>query len=167
MGVCLFNPTVGVLMAESLLDPSGERRFTILIIDDDPLTLALATKVLTQAGHGALGAVGSSEALEACDRYPGKIDLIMLDLVLYPPAINLDTRRSIVPRIHGDKLLPILRLKRPLTRMLLMSAVSQWTLGGRGMGHIVQQYPFLQKPFTAETLLLKIREVLGGPLPKR
>ena len=154
-------------MAELSSNSSAEPRFTILIVDDDPLTCALATKVLTQDGHSALEAVGSSEAVEVCDRYPGKIDLIMLDLVLYPPAIHLDTRHNTVPRVHGDKLLPILRSKRPLTRVLLMSAASPWTLGGRGMGALIRKYPFLQKPLTADTLLLKIREVLGGPLPGR
>ncbi|MEP7153151.1 MAG: hypothetical protein ABI856_15705 [Nitrospira sp.] len=154
-------------MGELTSDSVAELRSTILIIDDDPLTIALATKVLSQAGHTALGAVGSSEAVEMCDRHPGKIDLIMLDLVLYPPSVHLDSHNNVTPRIHGDKLLPILRLKRPLTRILLMSAMSQWTLGGRGMGHLVRQYPFLQKPLTAETLLQKTREVLGSPFPNR
>jgi hypothetical protein len=30
---------------------------------------------------------------------------------------------------------------------------------------VLRTYPFLQKPFTKESLVAKVREVLAGPLP--
>lgn len=140
---------------------------TVLVVDDDPDLLILCATHLWSAGYAVLMALGSAEAQEACDVYPGKIDLILMDLLLYPPVVDVDHARNLTPRVHGDKLLPILRLKRPLSRILLMSATSPWTLGGRGMSGIIRSYPFLPKPFTKQSLIEKVRDVLANPLPGR
>jgi hypothetical protein len=67
--------------------------------------------------------------------------------------------------VHGDKLIPLLRIKRPLSHILLMYASTPWALGGRGMNGGLRFYPFLQKPFTKQTLLDKVREVLRARPP--
>ena len=77
--------------------------------------------------------------------------------MLYPPAVQLDTIKHAPPRVHGDTLLPILRAKRPLTPVMLMSARSPWKLGEHGMAGLLRQYPFLQKPFTGDLLLEEVR----------
>jgi hypothetical protein len=110
-------------------------------------------------------ALGSVEAQATCDVYPTRIDLILLDVLLYPPSVHVDHDRNVTPRVHGDKLIPLLRIKRPLSRILLMSSTSPLALGGRGMSGVLRTYPFLQKPFTKESLVAKVREVLAGPLP--
>jgi hypothetical protein len=46
-----------------------------------------------------------------------------------------------------------------------MSASTTWSLGGRGMSRVLRVYPFLQKPFSKQTLLDTVREVLARPLP--
>ena len=65
----------------------------------------------------------------------------------------------------GDKLISRLRIKRPLSRILLMSASKPWTLRRRGMHAILPAYPFLQKPFTKQALLDKVQAVLSSALP--
>src|SRR5437899_11270156 len=51
--------------------------FTILVIDDDPLILEMATELLAEKGHRALSALGGSEGLtQALAERP---DLILLD----------------------------------------------------------------------------------------
>ena len=65
----------------------------------------------------------------------------------------------------GDKLIPRLRIKRLLSRILLMSASKPWTLRRRGMHAILPAYPFLQKPFTKQALLDKVQAVLSSPVP--
>jgi DNA-binding response OmpR family regulator len=120
-----------------------------------------ATKLRAQ-GFAVLTAIGSTEAHRLCADYPAKIDLILIDVMLYPPAVQLDGHQNGLPRVHGDKLLPLLRMKRPLTRLMLMSASSPFKLGGRGMASLLRQYPFLQKPFSGETLVEKVRGILAG-----
>lgn len=140
------------------------RDLTVLVVDDDPDLLLLCATHLRSAGYTALMALGSAEAQATCEIYPTKIHLILLDALLYPSAVDVDHDGNITPRVHGDKLIPLLRIKRPLTRILLMSASTPWTLGGRGMGGVLRTYPFLQKPFTKQTLLGKVQEVLDSPL---
>jgi CheY-like chemotaxis protein len=140
---------------------------TILVVDDDPDLLLLCATHLRTAGYAVLMALGSTEAQATCDIYPMKIDLILIDVLLYPRTVDVDHDRNVTPRVHGDKLATILRTKRPLTRILLMSASTPWTLGGRGMSEVLRVYPFLPKPFTKQSLIDKVAEVLASPLPAR
>jgi CheY-like chemotaxis protein len=140
-------------------------RTTILVVEDDPVTRTFCMSCLGKAGFTILEATGSAEAHTICEEHRGKVDLIILDIVLYPIHVEVDEPANTRPRAHGDKLLPILRAKRPLTRLLLMSATSLHTLGGRGMGWLVRQYPFLPKPFTRETFLRTVTKVLESPIP--
>lgn len=136
---------------------------TVLLVDEDPDLLILYATHLRSAGYTVLMASGSVEAQATCDIYPSKIDLIVIDVLLYPSTVEVDHDRNVMPRVHGDKLIPLLRAKRPLSRMLLMSASTPWSLGGRAMGRVLRVYPFLQKPFTKQTLLGKVREALASP----
>lgn len=137
---------------------------TVLVVDDDPDLLLLCATHLRSAGYTVLMALGSAEAQATCDVYPTKIDLIVIDALLYPSTVEVDHERNVMPRVHGDKLIPLLRIKRPLSRILLMSASSPWVLGGRGMSRVLRAYPFLQKPFTKQSLLDKVREGLASEL---
>lgn len=140
---------------------------TVLIVDDDTDMLELCATVLGAQGYIVLKAIGSAEALQVCTDYPKKIDLILLDVMLYPRSVQVDSSASAPPRMHGDKLLPMLRRKRPSSRLLIMSASSPWKLGGRGMSGLLRQYSFLQKPFTGEVLLDKVRLALASEEPPK
>ncbi len=155
-------------MAEhGTLTRTSPRAPTVMVVDDDAVTLKLCAIYLEAAGYSVLTTAGSSEAQHLCDTYPAKIDLIILDLMLYPPVVQIDHHTNTTPRVHGDKLLSILRQKRPLARVLLISATSLQTIGTRGMGRLVRQHPFLLKPFTREALLDKVQAILGPmPIPR-
>lgn len=140
---------------------------TILVADDDPDLLLLCASHLPTAGYAVLMALGSTAAQATCDIYPIKIDLILIDVLLYPTRVDVDHDRNVTPRVHVDKLGAIVRTKRPLARILLMSASTPWTLGGRGMCGVLQVYPFLLKPFAKQFLIDKVAEVHACPLPAR
>ena len=96
-------------------------------------------------------------------------DLEMLPLCAVKLEANgfFDNLKNVSPRMHGDKLVAILRTKRPLTPIMLISASWPWKLGGRGMAGVLRQYPFLQKPFTGDLLLEKVRAILAGTEPAK
>ncbi|MGZ8393906.1 MAG: hypothetical protein ACXWWJ_03970, partial [Nitrospira sp.] len=98
---------------------TGLHPATILIVDDDEDMLALCAVKLEAHGFSVLKAIGSAEAHRICADHPAKIDLILIDVMLYPPAVQLDDHKNPLPRVHGNTLLPILRTKRPLTRFML------------------------------------------------
>lgn len=138
---------------------------TVLVVEDDPIVLTLSTTRLGRAGYTVLRADGSVEAQAVCEGYPGQLDLILLDLVLYQPPLQLYGSINTWPRVHAETLLPMLRAKRPLSRILTMSASSAGESEGRGMGWIVRRYPFLKKPFTEDTLHVTVQDVLAKPVP--
>ncbi len=152
-------------MTTSKQSVTSPRASTILVVDDDVEILTLCAVKLEAHGFSVLKAIGSAEAHRLCADHPAKIDLILVDVMLYPPAVELDTPENVSPRMHGDKLVPILRTQRPLTPIMLMSASSPWKLGGRGMARVLRQYPFLQKPFTGDLLLEKVRAILASRAP--
>jgi FixJ family two-component response regulator len=63
----------------------------------------------------------------------------------------------------GDALASRLKAARQVTAVLYMSGYPDQALGHHGV--IEPGTPFLQKPFTPDALLRKVREVLDGPKP--
>ncbi len=55
---------------------------TILVAEDDPAILELAVRVLTDAGYRVLTASDGEEAMEAYLESEGRVDLVILDLVM-------------------------------------------------------------------------------------
>ena len=141
---------------------AGERQpSTILVVDDDPNTLLLSTKPLRDAGYAVLQAPGSAEALRLYAEHPGPIHLVIADVFLPPPGFQLSLDKNPYPRVNGlDMVERLLQDKREI-RVLLVSSSPSSELQNRGL--VRAGLPFLKKPFTSETLLSLVREVLAGP----
>lgn len=140
---------------------------TILVVDDDPSTLSLCSRRLQAEGYTVLQASGSSEALQLCVDYKGEIHLLVADLLLPPPALQLVVTKNKYPRTHGQELVHRVVALKPQTRVLLISAYTDDKLKEQGVKK--DALPFLQKPFPPDTLAQKVRETLAGPpviLPK-
>ena len=84
-------------------EAGSNRDVTILIVDDDPDLLLLCATHLRSAGYAVLMALGSAEAQATCEVYPTKIDLIDLDALLYPRAVDIDHDDNMMPRVHGGQ----------------------------------------------------------------
>jgi DNA-binding response OmpR family regulator len=90
-----------------------------------------------------ISAADGRERLELSRKYPGVIDLLISD-------INM-------PRMNGANLCGHLVEERPGLKMLVMS--------GAHMSEIVSQHanlPFLPKPFDGQTLIARVRAILGA-----
>ena len=139
----------------------GERQpSTILVVDDDPNTLLLSTKPLRDAGYAVLQAPGSAEALRLYAEHPGPIHLVIADVFLPPPGFQLSVDKNPYPRVNGLDLVERLLQDKREIRVLLMSSSPGSELQNRGL--VRAGLPFLKKPFTSETLLSQVREVLAG-----
>ena len=64
----------------SFVRPAGQPAPTVLVVDDDPAVLALASEVLSANGYTVLGAATGHEALKVLARQP--VDAVLLDLLL-------------------------------------------------------------------------------------
>ena len=76
----------------------------------------------------------------------GSIDLVLTDVVM--------------PDMGGLALAEKLKARKPELRLLYMSGYSEADKLQPGMNNF--QVPFLQKPFSAESLIVKVREVLDA-----
>jgi CheY-like chemotaxis protein len=118
---------------------------TILLVDDDAESRALARAGLEGEGYTVLDVGGDpAAALRVAEEHPGPIHVLVSDILL--PAMN------------GLHLVERVAPLRPTMKVLLLSAAS--IAGESASGTL-----FLPKPFTVDELLGKVRAVLAGPSP--
>ncbi|MGH9761530.1 MAG: ATP-binding protein, partial [Blastocatellia bacterium] len=123
---------------------SGGGTETVLVVEDDDAVLRLTSEVLVSAGYTVLQAQNVEDAIRSLEEKNGKVDLVLTDIVL--PAANA------MALTQGPS-----ALKGP-TKLLFMSGYSDDNLPL--LSESVRSGAFLQKPFTPNALLSKVREVL-------
>jgi len=117
---------------------------TILLVEDEPMILEMATVMLELQGYTVLPANSAGEAISLAREYSGKIHLLMTDVVM-PEMNGRDLARNLLP-LYPD-------LKR-----LFMSGYTANVIAHHGV--LDEGVHFLQKPFTMQDLATKIRAVL-------
>jgi len=122
---------------------------TVLVVEDEDLVRDLACEALQMLGYSVLRAGDPDQALDISSQYEGPIHLLLTDVVL--------------PRMDGRTLFIRLTSQRPATRALYVSGYTEDFIVHHGVLH--RGVHFLQKPFTLESLAIKVREVLDEPSP--
>jgi CheY-like chemotaxis protein len=118
-------------------DLSGNQ--TILIVDDEDLLLTMGQTILSSYGYRVLTANGGQKALDVLAQKDLTVDLVITDLVM--------------PAMSGRELVEHIRKVSPDTRIICTSGYV-WPAGQENDG------TYLQKPFTSQELLLKVKEAL-------
>jgi CheY-like chemotaxis protein len=126
-------------------------RETILLVEDEEQVRTVARGILERGGYRVLAAQNAAEALGLCDGHPGAIDLLITDVVM--------------PQMSGPELARQIAKTRPETRVLCMSGYTDDSIVRHGV--VESGVAFLQKPFTPDTLMRKVREVFNAPGPER
>ena len=112
---------------------------TILMVDDEDLMLTMGQTVLSTYGYQVLTANSGQKALDIISKGDKDIDLVITDLVM--------------PAMSGRELVEHLRKLSPNIRVLCTS------------GYVpapaqIDDSAYLQKPFTSQELLVKVKQVL-------
>jgi two-component system cell cycle sensor histidine kinase/response regulator CckA len=135
---------VPAVAAPAEVDARGDE--TVLVVEDEPMILDLACRVLRTHGYHVLGAASGEEALAIAAAHEGSIDLLVSDVVM--------------PRMAGPALAEQLVATRDVTRVLYISG---YTEGDIVRERVLQRgVQLLEKPFTPRQLLEKIRVVLDA-----
>ncbi len=122
--------------------PRGKE--TVLLVEDEPVVRLLAAELLRRSGYQVLESGDGAEALRLIEERRCFIDLLLTDIVM--------------PGIGGRQLVEQLPGFLAGMKILYMSGYPDEAIGRHGL--LDPGTPFLQKPFTADGLLRKVREIL-------
>jgi two-component system cell cycle sensor histidine kinase/response regulator CckA len=123
---------------------------TVLVVEDDSRVRAVTVRALAEQGYTVLPAGGGDEALALARNCARAIDLVVTDVVM--------------PGMSGREVVDRLREGTPGLRALFVSGYTQDAIARRGV--LDSGVEFLPKPFTAATLVARVRAVLdAGRLP--
>jgi CheY-like chemotaxis protein len=122
----------------------------ILLVEDEDAVRSVAARVLLNQGYTVIQARNGEEALTLLNQLDETIDLVLTDVVM--------------PDMGGLALAEQIRIRSPGLKLVYMSGYSETDKLQPGLRNF--ETPFLQKPFSAENLVLKVREVLdAAPQP--
>lgn len=141
--------TTGDAQPEQVAKKQPERavgKGTILVVEDETAVRKLACNILHSHGYEVLEAGSSPEALRLAETHGGPIDLLLTDVVM--------------PQMNGRELYRQIASLRPDMKVLYMSGYTDDVIAHHGV--LDGQIEFLQKPFTVDGLVRKVREMLTG-----
>jgi len=119
---------------------------TILVVEDEDALREVACRIISRHGYHVLRAASGIEALQIAGSHPGRIDLLLTDVIM--------------PHMLGKEVSERVTAVRPETRVLFMSGYAQPVLASQGT--LDAGVVLVEKPFSEATLLDKVREVLDG-----
>ncbi|MFH0726441.1 MAG: response regulator [Pseudomonadota bacterium] len=118
---------------------------TVLLVEDEPVLLNVAKRMLERSGHTVLAAGTPGDAIRLAAEHAGKIDLLMTDVVM--------------PEMNGRDLAKHLRSFYPRQKCLFMSGYTANVIAHHGV--LDEGVFFIQKPFSMKELAAAIRQVLA------
>ena len=121
----------------------------ILVVEDDEAIRQITQAILDSLGYAVTVVPGSDEALRLYEDHPPPVfDLLLTDVIM-PEMDGLELARHI--QIHHQPGLRTLFMSGYLGNTETVQAVADYNL------------PFLEKPFTLDTLSAKVRDTLDNP----
>jgi two-component system, cell cycle sensor histidine kinase and response regulator CckA len=148
--------TASVNAQQALVDVSAEsgestKSETVLLVEDEAFVREATADTLQSAGYRVIIAGNAMQALERPSNHAQPVDLLLADIVM--------------PGMSGRELAERFKALYPDSRVLLMSGYAEELSVSKRSLHCDSQ---LSKPFSAKTLLRKVREVLDkNPITSR
>ena len=158
----LYFPETRARVEARPLAPHGRSshlvgREVVWLVEDEEAVREFAAKTLTRYGYQVQDAATPGQALALADRHEGPIDLLLTDVIM--------------PGMNGYELARRFLATRPHTRVIFMSGYTDHAMQSHGLS--IDGQDLLEKPFTATTLLRRLRDALddrgreGATVPHR
>lgn len=117
---------------------------TILLVEDEPTILSMASAMLQRLGYSVIAASTPGEAMRLAEEFTAKIELLITDVIM--------------PEMNGRELARNLLTRHPEMKCLFMSGYTANIIANQGV--LDDGVNFIQKPFSRTDLATKVREVL-------
>ena len=140
----VYLPRVTEPVTEPVRPALAKGSESILLVDDEEGVRKLVYAILRSNGYDVLDAASGPAALAVYEKNAHKIDMVLTDIVM--------------PQMTGLELGSQLAERSPGLKILYMSGYRDNPIGAGG----TTPQAFLHKPFTPDTLLSKVREVLDA-----
>ena len=114
---------------------------TILLVEDEDAVRAITRLSLVGQGYRVIAVSSGAEAIRAAEEHAGAIDLLVTDVVM--------------PEMGGRHLARVLHRHDPALRVVYMSGYTDEVVL-----HCDRTEAFLQKPFSPQVLVSKVRDML-------
>jgi PAS domain S-box-containing protein len=118
----------------------------ILVVEDEPVVRRVIVRVLRAHGYEVLEAGNGLEALRKLETLGGEVELLLTDVVM--------------PQMGGRELADKALRKYPAMKVLFLSGYTENAIVHRGV--LEPSLVFLQKPFTADELARRVRDLLDA-----
>lgn len=145
----VFLPTaepVAVPVTAPTEAPPSRGSETIMVVDDEPVILALIKETLEHLGYRVIASSSGEEALRRLAREDQRPDLLLTD--------------AIMPKMSGKDLADAARKILPGIKVIFMSGYPDESIAHHGI--LIPGVLFIQKPLMLDALARKIRDVLDG-----
>ncbi|MHC1728167.1 MAG: PAS domain S-box protein [Syntrophobacteraceae bacterium] len=119
---------------------------TVLLVEDEGSILSLGKTILQRHGYEILATKSPTEAVEIAKNHPQPIHLLITDVVM--------------PEMNGKDLKDKVSELKPDLKSIFMSGYTANVIAHHGV--LDEDIDFLQKPFSVQALLEKVRDVLDG-----
>ncbi|HMQ52050.1 MAG TPA: response regulator [Anaerolineae bacterium] len=139
------EPSAEVVALKSIQLKARQGSETILLVEDNEAVRNLSCRVLSKSGYTVLVAGDGLEARRLGAQHPTPIDLLLTDVIM-PGGLT------------GPQLAQELTEQQPLMKTVFMSGYTDNAFLQQNV--LDSRTGFLQKPFTPNDLLLKVRDVL-------
>jgi hypothetical protein len=123
----------------------GRQGTTILLVEDDDIMRSLTRQLLEEHGYTVVEANDGKSAFEWVQSHPGRIDLLLTDVVMR--------------RMSGPELVERLNASHPTLKVVYMSGYTGELIAEREV--LKRGITLLEKPFTRTALLNTIHATLG------
>jgi CheY-like chemotaxis protein len=148
----IYLPAVSAVLPEQRATvPKGKLSGTetILLVEDEEAVRGLILRSLQRHGYHVLAAQDGQEALRVATAHQGALDLILTDVVM--------------PLLSGPELAQQVHAAYPQAKLLFMSGYTDDAVVRHGLNEA--EMAFIQKPFSPENLVQKVRQVLDERVP--
>ncbi len=117
---------------------------TILVVEDNEEVRKVTARILKMQGYSVLEAPNEDDVFSIYNKHDGPIHLMVTDVVM--------------PKMHGPELVRRLSSSYPEMKVIYMSGYLENVISHHGI--LERGMNYIQKPFTANELARKVREVL-------
>ncbi|MFH0974792.1 MAG: PAS domain S-box protein [Spirochaetota bacterium] len=132
------------ILREELVSQIPHGNETLLLVEDEPLTLKMTREMLESLGYQVLAARNPGDAIKIATEYSSKIQLLVTDVIM--------------PDMNGKDLKIKLSLICPKLKCLFTSGYTSDIIAHQGV--LDDGVNFIQKPFSIHDIAAKIREIL-------